>query len=106
MVVLAVPCNQFGGQEPGDPKTIRKFVTDKYGISFPMLSKQNVKGTNKSRLFERLSQTAVGKEGSVKWNFEKFLINRQGQLVDRYSSLTGPESDALIQAIKTELAQK
>lgn len=106
LVVLAVPCNQFGGQEPGDPKTIRKFVTDKYGISFPMLSKQNVKGTNKSRLFERLSQTAVGKEGSVKWNFEKFLINRQGQLVDRYSSLTGPESDALIHAIKTELAQK
>ena len=105
-VVIAVPCNQFGGQEPGDPKTIRRMVEEKYGVQFPILSKQNVKGPNKSELFERLSKTAVGGSSSVKWNFEKFLVNRQGQVIDRFSSITGPGSSTLSKAIEKALDGK
>ena len=105
-VVIAVPCNQFGGQEPGDPVTIRRMVEEKYGVTFPILSKQNVKGENKGALFDRLGKTAVGGASSVKWNFEKFLINRKGQVVDRFSSITGPGSSDLAAAIEKELAQQ
>ena len=105
-LVIAVPCNQFGGQEPGDPKEIRKFVEDTYGVRFPILSKQNVKGPDKGELFERLSKTAVGGSANVKWNFEKFLVNRRGQVVDRFSSITGPDSATLASAIEKELAQE
>lgn len=101
--VIAVPCNQFGGQEPGDPVEIRQFIEQKYGVQFPILSKQNVKGANKGALFDRLTQTAVGGSSSVKWNFEKFLINRKGQVVDRFSSVTGPNSSSLATSIEKEL---
>ncbi len=105
-VVIAVPCNQFGGQEPGDPKEIRKLVEEKYGVRFPILSKQNVKGPDKGQLFDRLAKTAVGGSANIKWNFEKFLVNRKGQVVDRFSSITGPDSDKLASAIEKELEQK
>ena len=101
--IIAVPCNQFGGQEPGDPKEIDAFIKSKYGINFPILSKQNVKGQQKGELFDRLTSTSVGQSRTVKWNFEKFLINRRGQVVNRFTSLTKPESDTLIQAIEAEL---
>ena len=99
-----MPCNQFGGQEPGDPKEIRKMVEERYGVTFPILSKQNVKGPDKGELFDRLTKTAVGGASTVKWNFEKFLISRKGQVVDRFSSITGPTSSALASAIERELA--
>ena len=105
-IVIAVPCNQFGGQEPGDPKEIRRFVEEKYGVRFPILSKQNVKGPDKGELFDRLSKTAVGGSTNVKWNFEKFLVNRQGQVVDRFSSITGPDSSTLASAIEKELGRE
>ena len=104
--IIAVPCNQFGGQEPGDPKEIDAFVKDKYGVMFPILSKQDVKGGTKGELFDRLLKTSVGQSSNVKWNFEKFLINRRGQLVDRFTSLTKPESDDLKAAIERLLANK
>ena len=102
-LVIAVPCNQFGGQEPGDPKEIDRFVKEEYGVQFPILSKQDVKGGEKGQLFERLLATSVGQAGTVKWNFEKFLINRRGQVVNRFSSLTKPDSDDLRAAIEAEL---
>ena len=102
-LVIAVPCNQFGGQEPGDPVEIRKFVEKEYGVQFPILSKQNVKGPDQGPLFERLSRTAVGSSRDVRWNFEKFLVNRQGQVIDRFSSMTGPTSDSLMRAIELAL---
>ncbi|MGB0647859.1 MAG: glutathione peroxidase [Bradymonadia bacterium] len=104
--IIAVPCNQFGGQEPGDPKEIDAFVKKEYGVMFPILSKQNVKGGAKGELFDRLLKTSVGQSSDVKWNFEKFLINRRGQLVDRFTSLTKPESDDLKEAIERLLADK
>ena len=102
-LVIAVPCNQFGGQEPGDPKEIDRFVKEEYGVQFPILSKQNVKGGDKGQLFERLLATSVGQARTVKWNFEKFLINRRGQVVNRFSSLTKPDGDDLRVAIEAEL---
>ena len=102
-LVIAVPCNQFGGQEPGDPVEIRKFVEKEYGVQFPILSKQNVKGPDRGPLFERLTKTAVGSSRDVRWNFEKFLINRKGQVIDRFSSMTGPSSDTLTTAIEQAL---
>ncbi len=102
-LVIAVPCNQFGGQEPGDPVEIRKFVEKEYGVQFPILSKQKVKGPDRGPLFGRLAKTAVGSSRDVRWNFEKFLINRKGQVIDRFSSLTGPDSDSLIEAIERAL---
>ena len=86
-----------------DPKEIRKMVEERYGVTFPILSKQNVKGPDKGELFDRLTKTAVGGASTVKWNFEKFLISRKGQVVDRFSSITGPTSSALASAIEREL---
>jgi len=104
--IIAVPCNQFGGQEPGDPKEIDAMIKSKYGVMFPILSKQDVKGGTQGELFDRLLNTSVGQTSTVKWNFEKFLINRQGQLVDRFTSLTKPGSDDLKAAIESHLAKR
>jgi glutathione peroxidase len=104
--IIAVPCNQFGGQEPGDPKEIDAMIKSKYGVMFPILSKQDVKGGTQGELFDRLLKTSVGQTSTVKWNFEKFLINRQGQLVNRFTSLTKPGSDDLKSAIESELAKR
>ena len=65
-----------------------------------------MKGPDKGELFDRLGKTAVGGSTSIKWNFEKFLVNRKGQVVDRFSSITGPDSDTLASAIEKELGQK
>ena len=104
--IIAVPCNQFGGQEPGDPKEIDAMIKSKYGVMFSILSKQDVKGGTQGELFDRLLKTSVGQTSTVKWNFEKFLINRRGQLVNRFTSLTKPGSDDLKSAIESELAKR
>ena len=104
--IIAVPCNQFGGQEPGDPKEIDAMIKSKYGVMFSILSKQDVKGGTQGELFDRLLKTSVGQTSTVKWNFEKFLINRRGQLVNRFTSLTEPGSADLKSAIETELAKR
>ena len=100
--LIGVPCNQFGNQEPGTAKEIVSFAKQQYGISFPLLRKQNVKG-QAGPLFERLMATSVAST-MRKWNFEKFLINRRGQLINRYSSLTSPLSDELTGEIERALA--
>ena len=102
LLVLGVPCNQFGGQESGTPEEIERFVSTTYGVTFPMLVKQEVKGGRQSLLFQRLLGTSSD-QGDVSWNFEKFLVGRDGRVITRFNSMTGPDDKALIQAIERAL---
>ena len=90
--ILAFPCNQFGNQEPGDAEEIAQFCKVNYGVSFPLMAKVDVNGDNASPLFDWLKAEAPGFMGSksVKWNFTKFLIDRDGQVVKRYAPQDGP----------------
>jgi glutathione peroxidase len=100
--VLAFPCNQFRSQEPGDNATIRSFCQSQYQVSFPMFSKVNVNGKNTHPLFAFLKRAKPGILGSenIKWNFTKFLINREGEVVSRFSPTTKPQDlDAIISKI-------
>jgi len=95
-VVLGFPCNQFGGQEPGDEKQIKIFCHGKYNISFPLFAKIDVNGSNADPLFEFLKSSAKGVLGTtaIKWNFTKFLVGRDGKVLERYASTTKPEAIA------------
>ena len=101
-VVLGFPCNQFRNQEPGDEAEINSFCTTNYGVSFPMFSKVEVNGEHALPLFVELKRRAPGIFGSesIKWNFTKFLIDRQGRVVKRFAPKTTPEKlDAEISAL-------
>jgi len=99
LAVLGFPCNQFGGQDPGADEQIEEFCQLNYGVSFPMFSKIDVNGSEAHPLFHYLKTEARGLLGSkrIKWNFTKFLINRDGQVVERYAPNDKPES------IKTDI---
>ncbi len=92
-VVLGFPCNQFGAQEPGNDDQIAAFCKNSYGVSFPMFSRVEVNGPNAHPLFIALKQRATGIFGSqrIKWNFTKFLVDRESGKITRYGSLTSPE---------------
>ena len=94
LVVLGFPCNQFGSQDPGSNQDIGVFCQKNYGVSFPMMAKIDVNGSQAHPLFQWLKTQAPGILGSegIKWNFTKFLVNRQGQVVKRYASLDKPAS--------------
>jgi glutathione peroxidase len=93
-VVIGFPCNDFGGQEPGSSSEIRQFCSSKFNVTFPMMEKVVIKGENKSEIYTWL--TSKDKNGvmdtGVKWNFGKFLINENGELVNYYGSMTNPLS--------------
>ena len=91
--VLAFPCNQFGAQEPGDAAEIAHFCTTRYDVSFPVFAKLEVNGTGASPLFEHLKAAAPGLLGSkgIKWNFTKFLVDRNGAVVGRHAPTAKPE---------------
>ncbi|MGG4384856.1 glutathione peroxidase [Priestia megaterium] len=93
LTVLGFPCNQFGGQEPGSSNDIEQFCELNYGVSFPMFAKVDVKGEHAHPLFTYLTEQAPGLLGSkgIKWNFTKFLVNRQGEVVKRYAPQTAPK---------------
>ncbi|KAK0720429.1 glutathione peroxidase [Lasiosphaeris hirsuta] len=93
-VILGFPCNQFGGQDPGTDDEIQSFCQINYGVSFPILQKVDVNGDNASPLFEWLKNEKPGILGlkRIKWNFEKFLIGKDGQVKGRWASTTKPES--------------
>jgi glutathione peroxidase len=93
LAVLGFPCNQFGGQEPGDAAQIREFCEVRYGVSFPLFAKIDVNGPDAHPLFEHLKEAAPGLLGSrkVKWNFTKFLVSRSGEVLERFASATKPE---------------
>ncbi|OMH82036.1 Peroxiredoxin HYR1 [Zancudomyces culisetae] len=92
--IIGFPCNQFGSQEPGGSEEIGQFCSRNYGVSFPIMEKTDVNGANESPVYGYLKSEKSGLLGikSIKWNFEKFLVDRQGNVVDRFSSLTTPES--------------
>jgi len=91
--ILGFPCNQFGGQEPGDAEHIANFCQKNYGVDFQMFEKIDVNGKNAHPLYKYLTEAAPGVLGSkaIKWNFTKFLVDRQGKIVDRYASTVKPE---------------
>ncbi len=100
-VVLGFPCNQFLGQDPGSNEEILSFCQLNYGVTFPMFSKLNVRGKDQHPLFKYLIQYSPVRKGkSIKWNFEKFLINKDGDIVNRYvSKVTPQEIEKDIEAI-------
>jgi glutathione peroxidase len=92
--VLGFPCNQFGGQEPGNAEEIARFCSTNYNVTFPMFAKIEVNGARAHPLFKHLQTAKAGLLGSeaIKWNFTKFLVDREGKVVARYSSSTKPEN--------------
>ena len=101
LVILGFPCNQFGGQEPGSSEEIISFCKMNYGVTFPIFEKGLVKGQGKQPIFKFLTETAnPALTGEILWNFEKFLINRTGHLVDRFRSVIKPDSTRFENRIK------
>ena len=94
--VLGFPCNQFGQQEPGDEQAIKRFCSETYDVTFPMFAKIEVNGANAHPLFQALKRAAPGLLGSqgIKWNFTKFLVGRDGEVLRRYAPTDAPQSCA------------
>ncbi|MEV5605845.1 glutathione peroxidase [Streptomyces sp. NPDC052299] len=105
LTVLGVPCNQFGGQEPGTAEEIETFCSTTYGVSFPLLEKTEVNGANRHPLYAELTRLADagGEAGDVQWNFEKFLISPAGEPVARIRPRTEPDAPELVAAIEAQL---
>ncbi len=103
--ILAFPCNQFGEQEPGTNEEIKNFCSSKFDVTFKLFDKVDVKGKDKSPLYLILTDNEVTGKADIKWNFEKFLIDKDGNVVARYSSKVEPTGKELISAIEKELAQ-
>ncbi|MCX4093701.1 glutathione peroxidase [Nocardia sp. alder85J] len=102
--VVGVPCNQFMGQEPGTAAEIQEFCSTTYGVDFPLLEKVEVNGEGRHPLYEELTQTpdAEGAAGDIQWNFEKFLVDRDGKVV-RFRPRTEPQDPAVVAAIEAAL---
>lgn len=105
LVVIGVPSNDFGAQEPGSSKEIANFCKLNYGVSFPMTSKEVVSGSN-AHPFYKYARETLGFGTAPKWNFHKYLVNRKGSLVDYFNSTTSPDSTRLVNAIESELAKE
>jgi glutathione peroxidase len=103
--VLGFPCNQFGAQEPGTPDEIASFCETSYGVSFPLFEKIEVNGEGRHPLYQELTSHAddEGEAGDIQWNFEKFLISGDGEVVRRFRPLTTPEDPTLVAAIQEQL---
>ncbi|MBK8944357.1 MAG: glutathione peroxidase [Ignavibacteriae bacterium] len=103
--ILGFPCNDFGGQEPGTNKEIQEFCSLNFNVTFPMFDKVKVLGNDKSPLFEVLTNNSQTGKSDIKWNFEKFIIDKEGNVVDRFRSITTPESEKITSLIEQELAK-
>lgn len=103
--VLGVPCNQFMGQEPGSAEEIAEFCSATYGVTFPMTEKVEVNGDGRHPLYDRMTgfADADGHSGDIRWNFEKFLLGRDGRVVARFSPQTEPEAAELVAAVEAQL---
>ena len=97
--VVGVPCNQFGAQEPGSPEEIKEFTASKYNVEFTLLEKQDVNGPNRSPLYQFL----VNDGGDIAWNFGKFVVGRDGEVVERFEPTVAPDDAGLIAAIEKAL---
>lgn len=107
-VVLGFPCNQFGQQEPGSAEDIKKFCTSNYNVTFDMFSKIDVNGEKAAPLYKFLTSPETNPQhaGKIGWNFEKFLIGRDGKVVARFKTGVQPDDAQVLDAIKAELAKK
>lgn len=103
--VLGFPCNDFGGQEPGTNEEIKEFCALNYNVTFPMFDKVKVIGDDKDPLFDILTNNPNTGISAIKWNFEKFIIDREGNVVERFRSVTKPESNKIVSAIERELGK-
>ena len=101
--IVGFPCNQFGEQEPGTPDEIVEFCATNYAVSFPLTEKIEVNGANKHAIYEWLTSLANGVPGDIEWNFEKFLIDREGKVIKRYPPATALDDAALLQDITDAL---
>jgi glutathione peroxidase len=108
LVVLGFPCNQFGGQEPGSSKQISEFCTKNYGVTFDMFDKVEVNGSDACDLYKQLTALDLKPKGSgkVSWNFEKFLIDREGNAVARFSPQTTPQDEDFLAVVEKYLGSK
>jgi len=103
-VVLGFPANDFGGQEPGNDEQIKEFCSSKYSVTFPMFSKITVKGAGKPKLYQVLTESA-DPAGEIGWNFEKFLIGKDGKVAGRFKTRVSPDDPALVTAVEAALAK-
>jgi glutathione peroxidase len=101
--VVGFPCNQFGAQEPGSEGEIREFCATNYGVTFPMSAKLEVNGAGRHALYAWLTDPANGHAGDIEWNFEKFLIGRDGRLLNRYAPAVKPRDAGLMNDIAAAL---
>jgi glutathione peroxidase len=101
--ILAFPCNQFGGQEPGTNEQIKQFCSTKYDVTFKLFDKIDVNGKNRTALYKLLTNNDVTGSGDIGWNFEKFLISKDGNIIARYPSKVEPTSDKIVNAIEEQL---
>ena len=103
--VIGVPCNQFGGQEPGTAEEIETFCSTTYGVTFPMLAKTDVNGADRHPLYSALTETpdADGQAGDIQWNFEKFLVSPEGDVIGRFRPRTTPDDATVVKAIEAAL---
>jgi glutathione peroxidase len=108
LVILGVPCNQFAGQEPGSDEEIDQFCRLNYGVTFPLAEKANVLGKDQHPLYAALTRFPAGDEhgDKVRWNFEKFLVSPEGEVVGRFRSAVAPEASELIAAIEAALPER
>ncbi len=108
VVILGVPSNEFGGQEPGSNKAIREFCTSRYKVTFDLLEKTSVKGKEKCPLYQSLTSKEANPitAGEVKWNFTKFLVDRAGKVVGRFEPNIDPLDDQMVKAIEKVLETK
>jgi glutathione peroxidase len=105
-VILGFPCNQFGGQEPGTDADIKQFCTSKYDVTFPMFDKIEVNGANRHPLYVMLAGEGSPFPGDITWNFNKFLISKDGKIINRFTSKITPDSPEATAAIEAALAAK
>jgi glutathione peroxidase len=104
--VVGFPCNQFGGQEPGTPAEIAEFCSTNYNVTFPLTEKIDVNGTPQHPVYKAITGTADGSghSGDIRWNFEKFVIDRSGSVVARFAPTVAPDDPSILEAIDRALA--
>src|SRR5271154_2933930 len=106
-VIVGFPANNFGAQEPGTNEEIKTFCSRKYNVTFPMYSKVSVKGDDQTPLYQYLTkQTGPSIAGDIKWNFTKFLVDRNGNVVERFESAVTPDSKEVVSAVEKQLSGK
>jgi glutathione peroxidase len=108
LAIVGVPCNQFGQQEPGTEKEIARFCKDKFGVEFDMMAKVDVNGEKAAPLYKYLTSKETDPKfaGDIKWNFEKFVFDREGNVVARFPSKAKPDSEEVVKVVEAELEKK